>query len=205
MILRGERIAALLKKGHDAESPDPMVITPTPDLDALAHSGSASVDLRLGTWFLNLRQSRMCHLSVEQQGSPTQLTKMHYVPFGEDYYLHPKTFVLAVTLEWIRMPRNCAAYVVGRSGWGRRGLIIATATGVHPGFKGCLTLELSNVGEISIAIKPGTRICQLFIHHAKASSKEVDKSPFLGSRKPSLGSIRQDEIAERLAQAAKLH
>jgi dCTP deaminase len=45
-----------------------------------------------------------------------------------------------VTLEWIRLPKNLAAYVTGKSSWGRRGLIPATATGVHPGFKGCLTL-----------------------------------------------------------------
>jgi dCTP deaminase len=205
MILRAERIAALLSEGERADASDPLVITPTPNLEALAKSGSASVDLRLGTWFLNLRHSRMSHLSVEEQGSPTQLTKMHYVPFGKEYYLHPKTFVLAVTLEWIRLPRTCAAYVVGRSGWGRRGLIIATAIGVHPGFKGCLTLELSNVGELPIAITPGTTICQLFFHSADATSEEVDKSTFVGYRKPSLGTIKRDDIAELLAQAAQVH
>jgi dCTP deaminase len=205
MILRAERIAALLGEGEKAESTDPLVITPTPDLDVLAKSGSASVDLRLGTWFLNLRHTRMSHLSIEKQGTAAQLTKMHYVPFGQNYFLHPKSFVLAVTLEWIRLPRTLAAYVVGRSGWGRRGLIIATAIGVHPGFKGCLTLELSNVGELPIAITPGTTICQLFLHSADATSEEVDKSAFVGYRKPSLGTLQQDEIARLLAQAASLH
>lgn len=205
MILRAERIAALLRQGQKKSAVDPLVITPTPHLDALAESGAASVDLRLGTWFLTLRQSRMSHLSVKEQGSPTQLTKTHYVPFGKDYYLHPKTFVLAVTLEWIRVPRQYAAYVVGKSSWGRRGLIIATATGVHPGYKGCLTLELSNVGELPIAVRAGISICQLFFHRAEGKGRDVDRSAFVGHRKPTLGDIEQDEFARMLAEAAKLH
>ncbi len=43
---------------------------------------------------------------------------MYYVPFGDGFVLHPKAFVLGVTLEWIRLPADRAAYVVGRSSWG---------------------------------------------------------------------------------------
>ena len=159
MILKSDRIAKLLQDGAKPETEDPLVITPTPpDLTKLAERGSGSIDIRLGTWFMTLRQARMTHLAIDAPGSQVQLTKTHYVPFGSEYYLHPRSFVLSVTLEWIRLPKNLAAYVIGKSSWGRRGLIIATATGVHPGFKGCLTLELSNVGELPIAIKPGMEI-----------------------------------------------
>ncbi len=201
MILKAERIAELLKKGQAPEAPDPLVITPTPDLDKLTRSGSASIDMRLGTWFLSLRQSRMTHLQIGRHELGTQFTKTHYVPFGMDYILHPRRFVLGVTVEWIRVPGDLAGYVVGRSSWGRRGLIIATATGVHPGFKGCLSLELSNMGEIPIAIKPGMTICQLFIHEVEVSgSNYVDQSPFVGRRKPTLGSIDIDDIARKLGE-----
>ena len=104
----------------------------------------------------------------EDMPSEAELTKSYYVPFGEQFILHPGTFVLGVTLEWIRLPRDLAAYVIGRSSWGRYGLIIATATGVHPRFTGCLTLELSNVGEIPIKVKPGASICQLFVHQIES-------------------------------------
>jgi len=104
-------------------------------------------------------------------------------------------------MEWIRLPANLAAYVIGRSSWGRHGLIIATATGVHPGFTGCLTLELSNVGEIPITIKPGTPICQIFIHQAESGDpKLVDRSSFIGRRKPTLGIIEIDKTADRLSK-----
>src|SRR6185295_230400 len=156
-------------------------------------------------WFSTMRQSRIPVLEVDDEVSkaankagltPEQLrifeeflpsshtpseanlTKSHYVSFGSRFILHPRNFVLGVTLEWIRLPNDLAGYVIGRSSWGRRGLIIATAVGVHPGFTGCLTLELTNVGEIPIAIKPGMTICQLFLHTVLSDSDEVDKSPF---------------------------
>jgi len=213
MILRAEQIAQRLETGRDDPNHhDPLVITPVPDLSDLRKSGAASVDLRLGSWFLNLRQARMSRLEVKDadgdsaQGRgkqpQSQLTKMHYVPFGASYFLHPRHFVLGITLEWLRLPRELAAYVIGRSSWGRRGLIIATATGVHPGFRGCLTLELTNVGEIPIAIKPGMAICQLCFHTAETSGAEdVDRSQYVGMRQPRLGKVELDDVARDLARA----
>lgn len=201
MLLKSDVIASLLKAGLGAGSTDPFVITPHPDLAEIERSGSASIDLRLGTWFMSLRQSRTALMKVDD-GQESQFTKSHYVSFGDHYILHPGTFVLGVTLEWMRIPRDLAAYVVGRSSWGRRGLIIATATGVHPGFTGCLTLELSNVGEVPIAIKPGALICQLFLHRTEDTNQNfIDASQFIGQRKPSVGKIVLDPFASKLARA----
>ena len=121
-------------------------------------------------------------------------------PTCEPFILHPRAFVLAVTLEWMRLPNDIAGSVVGRSSWGRHGLIIATATGVHPSFTGCLTLELTNVGEVPITIKPGTTICQIFLHRVEAGDPNlVDCSRFIGHRRPTIGAIKLDEIAIKLA------
>jgi dCTP deaminase len=200
MILKSDRLADLLDAGKDPEADDPFVITPTPELAQLRSSGSAAIDLRLGTWFTNLKQARTPYLPVGQPTAGSQLTKVNYVPFDREYILHPQNFVLAVTLEWLRIPRNLAAYVVGKSSWGRCGLIIATATGVHPGFKGCLTLELSNVGEIPIAVQPGITICQLFVHHVDAVSlDDVDRSKFAGLRRPLFKRIELDDYARKLS------
>lgn len=202
MILKADRLAELLRQR--AES-DPLVITPQPNLEELGNSGSASVDLRLGTWFVTLRQSRTPSLDVASPTGDTpgesRLTRRYYVRFGEAFYLHPHHFVLGVTLEWIRLPKDIAGYVVGKSSWGRRGLIIATAVGVHPGFAGCLTLELTNVGEAPVAIRPGIQICQLFLHDVHRTTSDcVDRSVFLGQRRPVLGEVDVDEIARKLRQ-----
>jgi len=203
MIIKAEDIATELSDPRNPD--DPLVITPMLNLDELKNSGAASVDIRLGCWFLTCRQSRTNVIDVYKKGATipneSKLTKSYYVPFGEGFVLHPKTFVLGVTLEWIRLPADKAAYVVGRSSWGRHGLIIATATGVHPGFTGCLTLELSNIGEIPITVKPGTTICQLFIHQVQPGDpKKIDHSTFIGRRKPILGTIELDDVAQRLAE-----
>ena len=211
-MLRANSIAARLREGaaineelsgpNAPGSADPLVITPSPNLAEMEASGSASVDLRLGTWFVSLRQTRMSHLEVDDPEIHTQFTKTHFVPFGESYFLHPRSFVLGTTLEWVRLPRDLAAYVVGRSSWGRRGLIIATATGVHPGFKGCITLELTNVGEIPTAIRPGMAICQLFFHDVTGPEpKGVDRSQFAASRKPTVGRISPDSFFQNLTNS----
>lgn len=207
MILKGGDIAKLLKKGEKPGANDPLVITPHANVEEIAKSGSASIDLRLGTWFVTLERSRMKAWVIEEKKGKSEPQQQiaraeHYVRFGDEYLLHPRSFVLGITLEWIRLPSNLTAYVIGKSSLGRRGLIIATATGVHPGFKGCLTLELSNVGEIPVAIKPGMEICQIFIHEtSKEDSENIDRSQFVGSRKPRLGEVTLDEFAQKLSQA----
>lgn len=197
MLLKADQICKRL----DDEGDDPLVITPPPNPAELESSGAGAVDLRLGSWFMNLRQARTACLRVGDDGS--QVLKTHYVPFGREFILHPRTFVLAGTLEWIRLPRNLGAYVVGKSSWGRRGLIIATATGVHPGFTGCLTLELSNVGEIPIEIQPGMRICQLFLHSMDTQDSRLSASGFSGVRRPAFSKITLDDFASKLAQVGK--
>lgn len=201
MILKAEDVAERLEKGL-AEDGDPLVISPHSDIKTIRESGSASIDLRLGTWFVKLRQARIGFFKVGQDLSEAQMAETHYVPFGDKYLLHPRSFVLGITLEWLRLPKDLSAYVIGKSSWGRRGLVIATATGVHPGFPGCLTLELTNVGEIPIEIKPGIEICQIFFHEVcKPVSEHIDQSQFIGSRRPKLGKIEPDRIADKLAKA----
>jgi dCTP deaminase len=106
-------------------------------------------------------------------------------------------------MEWMRIPSDLAGYVVGKSSWGRRGLVIATAVGIHPGFSGCLTLEITNLGEMPIKIMPGMQICQLFLHDVSTDSQNKDQSTFVGKRRPSLGAVRPDPIAEQLARKSE--
>jgi len=202
MLLGSAEIATQLEEGREG-NPDRLLIAPEPDVERLKTSGSASIDLRLGTWFTTARASRLQCLDIykrgEQQPSEHALTLKQYVPFRERFILHPHSFVLAATLEWIRMPRDLAGYVTGKSSWGRRGLVIETAPGVHPGFAGCLTLELANVGSIPIAIVPGTMICQLFLHKVITDGKHADQSAFVAQRQPSLSKIELDAFAEKLS------
>jgi dCTP deaminase len=204
MILRSKDIAQLLR--DSGESKDPLIIAPTPDTAKLETDCDASVDLRLGSWFVMLKQARLSCMDIDdaKSGGAQRYTKTHYVRFGDEFILHPRSFVLGTTLEWIRLPRNLAAIVTGKSSWGRRGLIIATATGVHPGFSGCLTLEITNLGEIPIMISPGMHICQLFVHEMMDSTDHAAKSSFAVSRKPRFGLIKKDTFADLLSKPQEI-
>lgn len=172
----------------------PIAIIPLPDEERFRSEAGASIDLRLGRWFRSMRQANipLIDLAKPQEDKPmneASYTKEHFVPFNGEFILHPGKFLLGVTLEWMHIPGDLAGYVTGKSSLGRRGLIIETAAGVQPGFAGCLTLELANVGEVPVRLQPGMPICQLFLHQTP-SVNENAKSQFKGSRKPSLGKIR---------------
>jgi len=191
--------AQIAERLQEPASDEPIVITPRPNLKELRESGAASVDLRLGTWFSTLVASRAASIDVRDNSNAIddRFVRTTYIPFGQKYVLHPHRFVLAVTLEWIRLPHDVSGDVVGKSSWGRHGLTVATATGVHPTFTGCLTLELSNIGEIPILLYPGMRVCQLFLHDV-APTTGTELSGFVGLRRPSLGNLRLDDFAEDL-------
>ena len=83
---------------------------------------------------------------------------------GQQFVIHPNQFVLGETLEFVKLPSDMMAYVVTRSTWGRTGLIVATAVGIQPNFRGVITLELRNLGDVPLNLYPGTKILQLFFH-----------------------------------------
>ncbi len=146
-----------------------LIITPLLDPGQV---GRGAIDLRLGTEFLLLRRTRKPGLNPgmdSQQGVDEQQERV-VVPFGEELWLHPRHFILASTLEFLGLPNDMSAYVVGRSSWGRLGLVVATAVYVHPGFHGCLTLELVNEGDSPICLTPGSRVAQLAVHRLESPS-----------------------------------
>jgi dCTP deaminase len=190
-----------MRRDREEHKEDPLIISPVPEPGMTEKSGMASVDLRLGTWFLVMRHTDVPALDLSNEVAEETLGTSHYVAFGRQFILHPGCFVLGVTLEWIRLPKDLAAYIVGRSTLGRRGLIIATAAGVHPTYTGCLTLELTNVGEVPVIIRPGMAICQLFIHTVQSDPDANFPPTYSCSRKPTLGKVAPDRIAKQLAQA----
>jgi dCTP deaminase len=161
--------------------------------------GNASIDLRLGRWFLTLHSTGLPQLTFAERRKEEEhrYAQKHFVRFDGEFYLHPGRFLLGATLEWIRMPHQCCGAIVGKSSLGRHGLIIETAPVVHPGFSGCLTLELANVGEIPIALYPGMEIAQLQLTYTDGTAMN-DAGRFKGLRRPVLGSVEADPVLNRL-------
>ncbi len=173
MILSAEKIRELLQ--HPAADPaDRLVISPLLDMEKQVKAGTASVDVRLGQRFHVPLRAKLSQLDLLSETHQIDLLKYKddtFVPIGDYFVLHPGQFVLGETLEWVHLPKNLVAFVIGKSTWGRDGLIIATAIGVHPNFSGILTLEISNVGEIPIYLYPGLAIAQLFLASVQSSDQ----------------------------------
>ncbi|MBB6023772.1 dCTP deaminase [Paenibacillus sp. JGP012] len=97
---------------------------------------SASIDLRLGTHFLTLKQSQ--ENDVITMDTPTTYESTE----SEDMIIPPLSFMLATTLETIKLPGYITAFVEGRSSVGRMGLFIQNAGWVDPGFEGKRRISL---------------------------------------------------------------
>lgn len=78
------------------------------------------------------------------------------------YFLKPGQFVLAHTLEYVRIPRNIEAVFCLKSSRGREGWNHALAAYIDPSFHGRITLELKNYNEYQyLKAEAGMRIGQL--------------------------------------------
>jgi dCTP deaminase len=168
-----------------------------PMLDFNKQVGPASVDLRLGTEFRVLRRVDESGLDPGDQphASVERMTTSVDVEMGDKLWLHPGQFVLGATFEFLCLPPDLGAYVVGRSSWGRVGLLVATAIFVHPGFSGCLTLELVNHGESPIALYPGSRIAQLVVHQLSETTDHYygrDEGKYVGPTGPQIAHLAKE-------------
>jgi dCTP deaminase len=196
---------------HDAKSGDGIVIVPNPFEHDKSQIGRTSIDLRLGRWFSMLQQTKTSAIDFGAPRNENSFSaaegRSSFVPFGHPFVLHPSSFVLASTFEWLKLPNNVAAYISGKSALGRMGLIIETAAGIHPGFSGCITLELFNCGEVPIRIYPGMPVCQLFFHEVDGTISDENSAKgtkFGGRRKPAFGGYEPDAKLAAMLDAAEL-
>ena len=144
----------------------------TPILDE-NQIGPSSIDIRLHKEFIIFRKSQRESVNLHISDKAAWRVALHEFQervrfsFNDQFVLHPGELVLGGSLEYISLPTNVFATVEGKSTLGRLGLIIATATSISPGFKGCITLEIVNEGEIPIVVKPGQLIGQLVFWETK--------------------------------------
>jgi dCTP deaminase len=124
----------------------------------------ASVDLRLGREFLEFRRTNIACIHPRDEREVDEYVEETVVEEGDDFVLHPGDFVLGTTRERVAIPPDLIAHVQGRSSMGRLAVVIhATAGIIDPGYRGQITLELSNLGNAPVALTPGMRISQVIM------------------------------------------
>ncbi len=120
----------------------------------------SSVDLRVDNLFRVFRNDTTPYIDPKQ--AQEDLTELVEVKEDGAFILHPGEFVLGSTLERVALGNSLVARLEGKSSLGRLGLLIHSTAGfIDPGWDGHITLELSNVANLPIAIYPGMKIGQI--------------------------------------------
>ena len=171
MILSDVDIKRALASGH-------LVVAPCDVEEAVQ---PVSIDLRLGDKLRVFRQDRYPVIDVKQQMD--NLTDLMTIDEINPFILHPNSFALGITEEWIELPNDLMGRLDGKSSLGRLGLLVHSTAGfIDPGFKGSIVLEFSNVSPLPITLYAGMPIAQISFYqltspaempygHAKRESK----------------------------------
>lgn len=149
MILSDRSIREAIESGRLGITPfDPKLIQPS------------SIDVRLDSRFLVFRNTKRAFIDVKQPAD--DLMELIEVGAEEPMFLHPHEFVLGSTIERVRIPNDLVGRLEGRSSLGRLGIVIHSTAGfLDAGWEGHVTLEISNLANLPVALYRGMRIGQI--------------------------------------------
>jgi dCTP deaminase len=152
----------------EVDNPLSLVVTPLSDEEGAFDVDS--LDLRLGSRFLLPRLFQQSDSSADDRLRSFHEVPVH-VPFKEVLVVPAHQTVLGATLEFIKLPADVSGQILTKSSVARRFLVIETAPWIHPGYRGCLTLEIANVSNTPIPICSGAAMAQLVLMHVSDSGK----------------------------------
>lgn len=154
MILTKPELIKAIKKGRLSLKPF-----------SIDQVGPGSIDLTLDKTFRVFVKQKKC-VEVKDATDYKKYTKQAIKPNG--VLLHPGETILGVTREELRLAPNMCGWLEGRSRFARLGLTIHTTAGfVQPGAHNKQVLEITNIGPLTLHLRPGSRIAQIIIQEAK--------------------------------------
>jgi dCTP deaminase len=164
----------------------------------------SSVDLRIGNEFKGFRIIRKPCIDPLDKSDLESYMESFHLDQGEAFIIHPGEFALATTYEAVKLPDDLVARVEGRSSMGRLGITMHVTAGyIDPGFQGKITLEISNIGKMPVALYTGQRVCQIVFETMTSPSQRPYGHPerdskYMGQDRPVTSKIKQDyEILDR--------
>ena len=148
-----------------------------------------SVDLRLRQEFKRLKA-----LDGEEAGKkiPTEVKKF-IVPYDliddETLVINPGEIYLATTLETIRLSKDYAGFITGRSSTARLGVMVQCCQDfINPGHKQPIPLQLVNLGPNPVEFDLKNAVCQLVIFRLQTTPTigytEKDKAKYKNEQAP---------------------
>jgi deoxycytidine triphosphate deaminase len=202
MVLSANEISKRLRSNLTGMSTDRSSLIVTPCISSAPQG--ATLDVRLSTRFIVFKRSATPVFdALDQFQDPREMQELVEKDWAGTFILHPLELVLAATLEYIVMPCDLTAQLITRSSHGRLGLLSATAVQVHPNFRGCLTLELVNLGQVPLALTPGERIAQL-VFSPISPQEAFGKSKYEYPTGPQFSRVKADSDNSRLRAMREL-
>jgi dCTP deaminase len=155
-----------------------------PELDEFQLQGH-SVDLRLGFTFMLLKAARMTPRGRES------LETVHVDKYTPEYFdtveleagqyfdLLPDEFILASTLESVKIPTDLMAVLYPRSSTNRKGLSLDLTGIVDSGYEGQLIIPIrNNTRSRTVRLYPGERLCQVVFEELTEPIENTRKSKY---------------------------
>jgi dCTP deaminase len=144
-----------------------------------------SIDLRLGFTFMILKSWHMTPRGRES------LETVHVDKYTPEYFdiieleasqyfdLLPDEFVLASTLEKIKIPTDLMAVLYPRSSTNRKGLSLDLTGIVDSGYEGQLVIPIrNNTRSRTVRLYPGERLCQIVLEELTENIENNRKSKY---------------------------
>jgi dCTP deaminase len=159
MILTREAFLAEIGRGR-------IVIDPFDE----AAVGPGSYDLAIGNEFRFFKKAHRI-LDASDGADYREHTMLIEKADDEPFIIMPGEAAHTITRERIRLPGDICGWLQGRSTFARLGLMVhITASFVQPGVDNRQVLEMFNASPVPLALKPGSRICQIIFQRCEGSA-----------------------------------
>lgn len=136
---------------------------------------SAGYDIRAGNEFLVFPNTAACVVNPKTLASNHAKLERRNIPDGFTCVIPPNSFCLTSSVEWLEIPEDIIAIVLGKSTYARCGLC-CNFTPLEPGWKGHVTVEISNTNPLPAEVFAGEGIAQvLFIRLDRFSETPYGK------------------------------
>jgi dCTP deaminase len=116
------------------------------------------------------REGTSGNLVITPYSSECQQPASYDLRSAGDILLPRGTCTLVPSLEWVELPRDLAGTLRCRSSFGRRGVLLGAGF-IDPGFRGQLTLCLTNLGNDDLFVKKNDRVVQMILHEVREGNQ----------------------------------
>jgi len=137
------------------------------------------------------RRLNSTHLQEKLQISPyaaeCQQPASYDLRSAQDIILPRGECTLVPSVEWVELPPDVAGTLRCRSSFGRRGILMGAGF-IDPGFRGQLTLCLTNMGSQDVSVHQSERIVQMILHEVRNGNDR-----YSGRYQDSIGAVEAKE------------